>query len=277
MDKAESSKLKLIFAFKIALVILLLLFLSFCVWVGSVLTHYTPPILMYHYVNVEEPLKSKLGITPNTFERQMRFLRERKYNIITLDELADLIKDKKKIPFKTAVITFDDGYLDNYTNVFPILKKYRIPATIFVVVDRLGRRLGNDDYLNIAQLKEMIHSGLITIGSHSLSHPNLSEDLSEDELRREIGQSKQIIEETLGVPVNLFSYPFGGISPKARNLVKESGYKSAVGTNFPKGYPSDDIFALKRLRISENARNLIVFWIEISGFYNYIKEQRDDY
>lgn len=277
MDKAGSFKLKLIFVFKAALVILLLLFLSFCVWVGFVFTHYTPPILMYHYVNDEEPLKSKLGISPKTFERQMRFLREHKYNILSLDELADLIKNKKKMPPKTVAITFDDGYLDNYTNVFPVLKKYRIPATIFVVVDRLGRRYGNDYYVDAAQLKEMLDSGLITIGSHSLSHPNLSEDLSEDELKKEIGQSKQTLEEMLAVPIKFFSYPFGGVSRKARDLVREFGYKAAVGTNFPKGYPSDDIFALKRLRISENARNLLIFAIEASGFYNYIKEQRDDY
>ena len=77
--------------------------------------------------------------------------------------------------------------------------------------------------------------------------------------------------------VKFFSYPFGGRSPEACRIVSLSGYKAAVGTNFPKGSPGDDIYALKRLRISENCRNLFIFWVEVSGFYTHIKEQRDDY
>mgnify|MGYP001561633691 FL=1 len=103
-------------AIKFGLLFLLFSFFRFLIWIGTLLKHYTVPILMYHYVNNEEPLKSRLGVSPETFERQMRFLRERKYNIVSLEELTDLIKNKKKIPPMSVAVTFDDGYLDNYTH-----------------------------------------------------------------------------------------------------------------------------------------------------------------
>lgn len=250
--------------------------IAFGGWIAVVFSHYTVPILMYHYINDEEPSRSRLGVSPATFERQMRFLRERKYNVIPLEELADLIRNKREIPPKTAAITFDDGYLDNYTQAFPVLKKYNLPATFFVVINRIGKHLGNDDYMSWAQIKDLSESGLITIGSHSMNHPNLSEIESEQEMESEILESKNILEERLGRKVNLFSYPFGGINHLARSIVISSGYQAAVGTNFPKGYPNNDIYALKRLRISETSRNMFVFGIVVSGHYTFIKENRDD-
>lgn len=254
-----------------------ILILSFGVWFVRAVRHYTVPILMYHYINAEESRRSKLGVSPKAFQRQMSFLRRHKYNIVALETLVDLIKEKKKIPPKTVVITFDDGYLDNYTNAFPILKKYNIPATIFVVVDRIGKRLGNDDYMSQENIEELLMSGIISIGSHSVSHPNLSEIESESKLRYEISGSKKILEKALNTKVDFFSYPFGSLAAKARDFVIEAGYKGAVGTNFPKDYPAGDIYALKRLRISENCNNMFIFWVETSGLYTYIKEHRDEY
>lgn len=261
---------------KRALILVLLLALSFGGWIFWLSRHYTLPILMYHYVNEKEPLISRLGVSPLTFERQMGFLKKNKYNVISLEQAVDLIKCKKKIPFKTVVITFDDGYLDNYTNAYPILKKYGLPATIFVVLDRIGKRLGNDSYMDWQQIQELSEAGLVTIGSHSMSHPNLSEVVSSQELKYEISRSKKVLEEILKKKVDFFSYPFGGVNPRAREFAIEAGYKGCVGTNFPKGYPGDDVYTLKRLRISENSKNLFVFWIESSGLYTYIKEHRDD-
>ena len=265
------------YTIKLFLIAFIALVLSIGIWLGFIVSHYTVPILMYHYINDEEPLRSKLGVSPKTFDRQMRFLRENGYNIIPLEELADLIKNKKKLPSKTVAVTFDDGYLDNYTNVYPVLEKYHIPATLFIVINRIGKHLGNDDYMSWQQIKELSRSDLITIGSHSINHPNLSEIDSEDKLKYEIIESKRILEEALHRKINLFSYPFGGRSPEARKIVRLAGYKAAVGTNFPRGSPNDDVFALKRLRISENCKNMFIFWVETAGFYTYIKEQRDDY
>lgn len=262
---------------RIILAVLAALILSFGGWIGFVASHYTVPILMYHYINNEEPHRSRLGVSPEAFEKQMSFLRRHNYNIITLEELVSLIAGNNKIPWKTVAVTFDDGYLDNYTNAYPILKKYNIPATIFVVINRIGKRLGRDDYMSWEQIKELAESGLVTIGSHSMNHPNLNEIDSEDELQYEFLESKKILEEKLKNRVDFFSYPFGGVSADARASCARAGYKACAGTNFPKGYPGDDIYALKRLRISENSRNLFIFCVESSGFYTYIKERRDDY
>src|SRR3990167_4829126 len=158
---------------------LIAVLVAFGVWLSVVFSHYTVPILMYHYVNDQEPSRSRLGVSPATFERQMRFLSEHKYNVIPLEELADLIRSGQKIPPKTAAITFDDGYLDNYTRAYPILKKYNLPATIFVVINRLGKKMGNDEYMSWVQVRELSDSGLVTIASHSMNHPNLSEIESE--------------------------------------------------------------------------------------------------
>lgn len=261
---------------KIILTVLAALGVSFGVWIGILVCHYTPPILMYHYINDEEPSRSKLGVSVKSFERQMRFLKEHKYNVISLEEFVTLIKNGRRLPLKTVIITFDDGYLDNYTNAYPILKKYNLPATMFVVIHRIGRHMGNDDYMSWQQIEELSNSGLITIGSHSINHPNLSEVASEGNLKYEIFESKRILEERLKRKVNFFSYPFGGMNTKARELVILAGYTASVATNLSKYYSHNDIYALKRLRISENCKNLFVFWVETSGLYTYIKEHRDD-
>jgi peptidoglycan/xylan/chitin deacetylase (PgdA/CDA1 family) len=219
------------------------------------------------------PYVQRLIVSPRAFERQMRFLKEHHYNIVPLETLAFLIRDKKKIPPKTIAITFDDGNKDNYTNAFPILKKYVLPATMFIIVDEVGRPQG--DRLSWDEIKVMRDSGLITFGSHSLRAEPLINIKSEEDLRKNIFDSKKILEEKLGCPVNAFSYPEGRFNDHIRKLVIDAGYKLAVTTNPGKKFPSDDIFALKRLRISSSSDNLFVFWIETSGFYTFLKEHRD--
>ena len=85
-------------------------------------TKYYPPILMYHSID-EQWTKVKLSVSPEQFREQMKFLRDRHYNVISLDELADLIMSGRRIPHNTVVITFDDGNENNYTNAFPVLKE----------------------------------------------------------------------------------------------------------------------------------------------------------
>jgi len=228
---------------------------------------------MYHSINPKQnPAIKGLIISPMTFERQMRFLKNHNYNVLPLGKLAELIKEKKKIPRCTIAITFDDGYKDNYTYAFPILKKYNIPAAMFVIIDEIGRpqadRLSWDDIL------DMQHSGIITFGSHALGPEPLVNLKSEDQIKKQIFDSKKILKEKLGQEVTLFSYPEGMFDAKIRQLVIDAGYKVAVGTKFGGHYPRDDVFALKRLRISENAGNLFVFWFETTGYYTFFKQRR---
>ncbi|PIQ89062.1 MAG: polysaccharide deacetylase [Candidatus Omnitrophica bacterium CG11_big_fil_rev_8_21_14_0_20_42_13] len=232
---------------------------------------YVLPILMYHKIDKEESLKTKLAVSPEAFEKQMAFLKRCKYNTVSLKEAVELIKAKKKIPHNTVVITFDDGYENNYTKAYPVLKKYNIPATIFVIVDFIGR----PGYFTAEQVKELSGSGLVTIGSHTLEHKVLTQ-IDDLYLDKEIFYSKKILEVFTKKPVELLCYPLGAFNEKVRQKVIDAGYIAAVATNPGKDYPKDDIYALKRIRISENSANMFIFWAEISGYYTFIKEHRDD-
>lgn len=241
--------------------------------IGFLRKNYIAPIIMYHSINPQpNPAIKRLIVSPRTFERQARFLKEHKYNILPLEYLAGLIKDKKKIPSRALAITFDDGYRDNYTYAFPVLKKYNLPATIFIIVDEIGRPQG--DRLSWAEIKEMQNSGLITFGSHCLGPEPLVNIKSEEELRKQIFGSKRILDEELGQPVTIFSYPGGMFNARIKKLVKEAGYKFAVATLPGKKFASDDVFLLKRLRISERDSNLLIFRFKTSGFYTSLKESR---
>ena len=239
---------------------------------GFIHWQYVVPIVMYHSVSVLADPKNMTNVSVAVFERQMRFFKKHHYNVVPLARLAELMKNKRKIPAKTIAITFDDGYKNNYTFAYPILKKYNLPATIFIIVDEVARPQG--DRLDWAQIKEMQASGLVTIGSHTLGPEPLINYKSDEALRAQIFDSKRLLEQALGVPVEIFSYPGGMFNARIRQMVIDAGYKLAVATNPGKDYPRDDIFAIKRLRISENSGNLFVFGVETSGFYTFMKEHR---
>ncbi|MCK9594893.1 MAG: polysaccharide deacetylase family protein [Candidatus Omnitrophica bacterium] len=244
--------------------------LVFIVAAGFIRQQYLLPIAMYHSISQSVPEGNRLIVSVKTFDRQMEFLKTHKYNVISLEEAGDLIKNRKKAPARTLVLTFDDGYKDNYTYAFPILKKYNLPATIFIIVNEVGR----PDRLSWDQMKEMQDSGLVTFGSHTLSHPFLECVEDDQKLLEEIESSRRILQEKLASPVNTFSYPCGRLNARVRECAVNAGYKAAVATNPGKKMANDDVFALKRLRISENAANLFVFWAETSGYYNFIRENR---
>lgn len=234
--------------------------------------NYVVPILMYHSVDIKPAPKNRLAVSVTSFERQMRFLKKHRYNVIFLEALGDLIRDNKKVPARTLVITFDDGYKNNYDYAFPVLKKYNLAATVFVIIDEIGRY----DRLTWDQIRQMQGSGVVAFGSHSLGPQPLVDIKTDEELKRQIFDSKKILGERLGGESTTFSYPEGRFNPKIREMVIAAGYKAAVTTSPGKKFPSGDVFALKRLRISSTSDNLFVFWIEISGIYTFIKEHRDD-
>ncbi|MFA5099399.1 MAG: polysaccharide deacetylase family protein [Candidatus Omnitrophota bacterium] len=237
---------------------------------GFVRKQYVLPIAMYHSVQPVVPEGNRLIVSVKAFDRQMQFLKKNKYTVLSLEQAAVLISGKKKMPPRAIVLTFDDGYADNYEYAFPILKKYGLPATIFLVVNDIGK----PDKLNREQIRQMQDSGLISFGSHSMNHPFLECITDNVELVKEINGSKSELESLLGRTVATFSYPCGRLNKDVRQRVVNAGYRSAVATNPGKTISNDDVFALKRLRISENAGNLFIFWFETTGYYNFIRENR---
>ena len=226
------------------------------------------PVLMYHSVYSYAHPKDRITVSVETFNRQMEFLKRNKYNVIPLEELPNFLK-RKKIPYKTIAITFDDGYEDNYLYAFPILKNYNIPATIFLIVNYIDE----PNHLNRLQIYEMKNCGLIAFGSHTLNHHNLV-SLNDDELKKEIFDSKKILEKKLSSCVKTFAYPYGFFDKRSKGLVKQAGYILAMAASKTRGWDPSDLFAYKRVRISEKDRNLFVFWFKTTKFYAFIKRKR---
>jgi len=263
--RAQSTEKKL----KIAAAIGVILTLLIAAAVIFAKTAYVVPILMYHSIDYNYKA-TKLSVSPESFARQMEFLHKNHYNVIRLEKIIPYVTRKAKVPPNTVAITFDDGYYNNYQYAYPVLKKYGIPATIFLIVDRIGK----PGYMGWKELNEMAGSGLITMGSHTLSHRWLP-SLGTKELEKELAGSKKVLEEKLGKKVRTLCYPIGAFNDRVERFVKQAGYSCAMATSPGRSHPSDDIYAVKRTKISRTSDNLFVFWVETSGFYTLIKENRD--
>ena len=206
-----------------------------------------------------------MDMTPEVFETHLRFLKRLRYSIISAARLSDPSSvDQRR---HSVVLTFDDGCDNFYTEAFPRLSRYGFTATVFVVTDWIGK----NGYLNGSQLSEL-HSSGITIGSHTCSHPHLP-DLDPVQMKREIECSKEILEQKLGAPVELFCYPFGGFNVQVVELVRAAGYKIAFTTNRGLGGNAQDLLSLRRVRMS-NTVNPIRLWAKCSGYYDLFRKPR---
>lgn len=234
-------------------------------------------ILMYHKIG-EPPPESKLKklwVSPEKFERQLKYLQNKNIPVITCVQYYTMLEEKT-VPAKAVIMTFDDGYEDNYTNAFPLLKKYGCKGTFFIVSETIGGMNiwhnpadePHQKMLNREQLVELQGAGM-EIGSHTLSHPNLKQ-LSSEEARKQIGQSKVALEKILGKPVEIFAYPYGAgaYEPAVKGLVKPAGYKLAVGIRQGINVPGEeDYFALKRITVRRD-ESMFDFYLQIRSGKN---------
>ena len=162
---------------------------------------YSPVALMYHAVNeVPQTSLDGLFLRPSEFEDQLKVLNDLGYSYCFADEF-------QHSDTPSVILTFDDGYTDNYTEMFPILKKYNAKATIFVFTAAID----GEGYLTREQIQEMSESGLVRFASHSHNHNNLT-PMSEEDIRYEFEHSKQILAELTGHETNAISYPTGKTS-----------------------------------------------------------------
>ncbi|MFH1759251.1 MAG: polysaccharide deacetylase family protein [Patescibacteria group bacterium] len=165
-------------------------------------------VLIYHSIGYNEKSST---VTPEEFERQMRYLSESNNKVI---------------------ITFDDGFKDNYINAYPILKKYNIPAIIFITTGWLGKKINfrNEvvlEMMNLDELKKISSDGLVKIGVHTINHPRLT-NLSDVEIRQELVVSKNLLEKELGAIINSFAYPYGDYDDRVKKIVE--GYFKHIYT-----------------------------------------------
>lgn len=214
-------------------------------------------VLAYHHVSENQ---ESLCVKPNVFEKQISSLRKRGFQRLSLDDyMIDILTKGEEIhPSKYIIITFDDGWWDNYANAFPIMQKYGYLATIFLTVAYIGKK---KDYLVWEQVIEMKKAGF-DFGSHTLTHPHLTK-ISLKEARKEIIESKKILEDKIGEKVVSFCYPYGEYNSQIIEIVKEAGYLGAVVTP-PSGRCENSIYTIRRAGIY-SADTILSFRIKTSG------------
>ena len=221
------------------------------------------PILMYHSVSNDEG--GTLHVTPENFSRQMTFLHKNGYSVLSLDDLVRGIKKGTGFVPGTVVITFDDGYEDNYLHAFPVLSKYDMPAIIFLVTSYVDTR---DGYLRWDQVRLMMKNG-IDFGGHTKSNVYLPSVDDTRRLREEVAGCKEDIEFKTGREVEYFCYPIGGFNKKVKNAVKKAGYKGACTTNRGFDRFNRDVYELNRIKITNSDMNEpFHFRAKLSGYYN---------
>lgn len=230
---------------------------------GNFTTHNGVIVLTYHRIN-NRLAKDALVVHPRDFKTQMRFLSfyKKQFQVIGLEELIDWFNfpqdaGKGKKPRTKILITFDDGYRDNYIHAFPILKRYKFSATIFLTTNYIGTSAKKEryqdvpwkrDYLNSSEINEMIKSN-ITFGAHTATHPHLTQ-LTLAEVEKEIEESRITVSRLTGTHSIAFCYPYGEYIENIKDMVKNSGFSCAFTVKPGINDEGQDPFELKRIDVT---------------------------
>ena len=242
------------------------------------------PILMYHSISPAAGRQHpyfETHTSAEVFSRQMQLLKDENYQTISLAEAIS--RSEQHVDQKQVVITFDDGYRDFYTQAFPTLVRHAFTATLFVVStysaeSRFSRN--GADYMTWNEIRE-VHAGGISIGSHSATHRHLS-TLNDEELRAELADSKNAIENALGKKIASFSYPFAFPEPdkvfvsRLKSILESSGYENGVCTTIGTMAAGNEHFFLPRLPVNafDDAR---FFRAKLEGGYDWLRTMQRIY
>lgn len=238
-------------------------------------------ILAYHRVNPE--VRDGLSVSPATMHEHLKTLLEKGWNNVVLEEV--LGDQSSSLPKKAFAVTLDDGYQDNYFHAAPLLKDLDLRATVYLVSSMIDSdrpfpwlKLAGPDqsdeldlHMTTKQLEES--RSVFTYGSHTVSHPMLSE-LGREAAFEEIAASKTDLERRLGIEVTTFCYPAGNFNAETVELVREAGYRAAVVTpnrHIPEtlhtlhrvgiySHITRSLFAVKTSRVFETAQRNRLFW-----------------
>ena len=202
------------------------------------------PVLAYHSIG-DEPRDGTLrwSVSPGDFGEQMALLRERGRTPLTVGRYAELLRGRLPLPPRPVVVTFDDGFADLATAALPVLRRYDVCATAYVITSRLGVRPA----LDRDELAGLRDAG-VEIGSHSDTHRPL-DCLAQGTVRHEIAASRDRLQAYLGAAVTSFAYPYGYHSPAVRRAVIDAGYASACAVKNALSHPGDDVFAIARVLV----------------------------
>ena len=214
-----------------------------------------PVILMYHAIGRHGEEPSSYVVPAARFRRQMAWLKWSGFRVIPLADLVADLKTNRIPPRRSVVLTFDDGYADNWSEALPVLRRYCFPATVFVVSSAIGKRAWWPDsralidraILDDHQIADLAASR-VEIGAHSLTHRSLTE-LDPGSLKVEIAESRAHLEQTLGGQVRTFAYPFGDCCPQTIDEVARAGFDAACSSRSGIADPAAPLFALPRVEV----------------------------
>lgn len=204
-------------------------------------------ILMYHMIG--DMKNNSAVMTEDNLRIQMQYLKDHGYHPITMQELYDYVTKEEKLPSKPVCITFDDGYLDSYTIVYPMMKEFGYPWTLFLITDDVGKSYNR---MTWEQLKEMADSGAVTIANHTLSHPKLHNLPTRAEKENEIIGANKALKYHLGIDNLWFAYPYGDYDDEVIDICKKAGIKLAVTTDAGRVHVGSYPYDLKRVYIGNN-------------------------
>lgn len=198
-------------------------------------TNLRVPILTYHYIannpNPKDRARDNLSVPPDKFEAQMQYLSQNGYTPISLDTLYGIFNGQASVSGKPVVLTFDDGYIDFYTTVYPILRKFNFHAVSFIPTGLME----GGYYMNWNQIREIASSGLVTFEGHTVTHANLP-SLSFAAALKQLVDSKNIIQANTGYPVNFVAYPYGSSNGSVQAAARQAGYVGGLGTWYGKAW-----------------------------------------
>lgn len=184
------------------------------------------PILIYHSVRPYYPGITKLvkeyTVPPDIFDDQLAYLRDNGFVPITLDELMAHLTSNAPLPARPVILTFDDGWENQFRYAFPILQKYGYIGTFYIYSNPIGKKV----FLKWDEIQMLVAAHMV-IGDHTKSHPELSKITDDATLKQEIEESRRIIEAKIKKPVRDFAYPFGDFNNHTIDIVKQAGYQSA--------------------------------------------------
>ena len=228
------------------------------------------PVLMYHRVVEINPALSKfnLHVTQKNLEKQLLFLKVRGFQTL---HFGDLIS--RCLPPKPIILTFDDGYEDNYHYLFPLLKKFQMKAVVYLLGDRKHKTNFWDTpkgeaevpLLKPHQILEMSKSGLVEFGAHSLNHAKLGE-LSRAAIEKEVAGSKAALEAFLKKPVVSFAYPYGVVNEEIKQITQRVGYTFGIAVNSGPTRFGQDLMEIRRIHMFPET-TIFDYFKKTSGFY----------
>ncbi|WP_250675292.1 polysaccharide deacetylase family protein [Paraclostridium ghonii] len=237
------------------------------------------PILMYHHFDTDEKNINNVTVKKSEFEKQIKYLKENNYTAITVKDLVDFTEDKKVLPKKPILITADDGYKSNYEIMYPILKKYGMKATVFIIgksIDDANKSPNAIPNFNWEEAKEMYNSGIIDIECHTYNSHERRKKINgersifsaplknerkgdfKDRITEDINKNISVIQSNLGYKPYGFACPYGEYSRKEEKILKENGIKFTFLASGGKEENIDDRYLLKRIPVN-GSDNMIDF------------------